>query len=93
MIFLNKSSENKVLKIIKKFEMYKAARIDRLSGRFLRDEAEILSRRISEICNLSISRGVFPDTCKVVKLKPIYKKKKKERSFQLQTYFFTSNHF
>ena len=93
MIFLNKASENKVLKIIKKLEMYKAAGTDRLSRRFLRDGAEILSRPISEICNLSISRGVFPDTCKVAKLKPIYRKKKKERSFQLQTYFFTSNHF
>ena len=29
------------------------------------------------MCNLSISRGVFPDTCRVSKLKPIYKKGKK----------------
>ena len=32
---------------------------------------------LSEICNLSISRGVFPDAYKVAKLKPIYKKGKK----------------
>ena len=32
---------------------------------------------LSEICNLSISREVFPDAYKVAKLKPIYKKGKK----------------
>ena len=42
----------------------------------LREGAEILSRTISEICNLSVSQGVFPDACKVAKLKPIYKKGK-----------------
>ena len=78
---LNKTSENKVLKIILKIEISKAAGIDKLSGRFLRDAAEILSRTISEIWNLSISRGVFPDACKIAKLKPIYKKGKKTDLF------------
>ena len=40
------TSENKVLKIIKKIETSKAAAIDRLSGLFLQDGAEILSRPI-----------------------------------------------
>ena len=31
---------------------------------------------ISEICTFSISRKVLPDTCKVAKLKPIYKRGK-----------------
>ena len=71
---LNKISENKVLKRILKIEMSKAVGIDKLSGRFLRDAAEILSRPICEICNLSITRGVFPDACKIEKLKPIHTK-------------------
>ena len=71
---LNKISENKVLKRILKIEMSKAVGIDKLSERFLRDAAEILSRPICEICNLSITRGVFPDACKIEKLKPIHKK-------------------
>ena len=75
---MNKNSENKVLKIINKTEISKAADIDRLSGRFVRDGAEVLSRSLSEICNLSIARGVLPDACKVTKLKPIYKKKEKK---------------
>ena len=43
----------------------------------MQNAAEILSRPICEICNLSISHKVFPDACKIAKLKPIYKKGKK----------------
>ena len=59
--------------------MSKAASIDRLSGCFLRDGAEVLSRPISDMCNLSISRGLFSDACKVAKLKSIYKIGKKTK--------------
>ena len=73
----NKTSENKVLKIIKKID---AAGIDKLSGRYLRDAAKILCRPLCEICSLSISREAFPDACKIAKLKAIYKKGKKTLS-------------
>ena len=57
--------------------MLNAAGIERLSGRLLRDRAEILSRSLSEIFNLSIiSHRVFPDAFEVAKLKPNYKKGK-----------------
>ena len=46
-------------------------------GRFLKDGADILPKSVSALCNLSISQGVFPSACKVVKLKPIFKKGKK----------------
>ena len=42
---LNKTSENKVLKVIK------VTGTGKLSGQFLQDVAEILSRPICEICN------------------------------------------
>ena len=42
--------------------------------KYLQDRAEVLS--ISEICNLSIFREVFPDAYKVTKLKSISKKEK-----------------
>ena len=74
---LNNTSEDKILKIIKKIDISKAAGIDRLSGYILPDGAEVLLRPISENCNLSISREVFPDACRVAKLKAIYKKGKK----------------
>ena len=55
---IKSTSEEKVFKIMEKIEISKAAGIDTLSGRFLKDGAEILSKPISEICNLSISHGI-----------------------------------
>ena len=55
----------------------KATGIDRLSGKFLKDGADILAKPVSALCDLSVSRGVFPRACKVAKLKPIFKKSKK----------------
>ena len=46
-------------------EISKVAGIGKLSGRFLKDGTEILSKPISEICNLSISHGIFTNDCKV----------------------------
>ena len=70
-------SQEKVSKIIQNLDISKAAVIDNLSGKFLKDEAEILAKPLSEICNLSITSRAFPNACKVAKLKPIFKKGKK----------------
>ena len=69
--------EEKVFKIMENIEISKAADRDKLRGRFLKDGAEILYKLISEICNISISRGIFPNGGKNAKLKPIFKKIKK----------------
>ena len=67
-------SENSVQTIFKATQVSKASGIDNLSGRFLKDEAKVLPKPISDLCNLSITSGKFPDPCKVAKLKPLYKK-------------------
>ena len=74
---IKSTSEEKVFKIIKNIEISKASSIDKLPERFLKDGAKILSKPINEICNLSISHGIFPNACKVAKLKPIFRKGKK----------------
>ena len=45
-----------------------------VSGRFLKDGANILAKPIAKICNISILSGLFPSDCKIAKLKPLYKK-------------------
>ena len=55
-------------------DISKAAGIDKTSRRFLEDGANILAKPISEICNISISSGIFPNDCKIAKLKPLYKR-------------------
>ena len=41
---------------------------------FLKDGAKILSKPITDLINLSISLSAVPDSCKVAKLKPLFKK-------------------
>ena len=67
-------SENTVLTISKNTKVSKAAGLDNLSGRFLKDGAKVFAKPITDLCNLSITSGKFPDSCKIAKLKPIYKK-------------------
>ena len=74
---LSITSEEKFLKIMTNIEISKAAGVDKLSCRFLKDGTNILAKPISTLCNLSISQRVFPNACKVAKLKPIFKKGKK----------------
>ena len=70
------SSEERVFKITENIEISKADGIDKLTVRFLKDGAEIVSESISEICNLSISDRTFPYGSKVAKHKLISKKGK-----------------
>ena len=56
-------SENTILTILKNTKVSKAAGLDNLSDRFLKDGAKVLAKPITDICNLSIT-----------KLKPIYEK-------------------
>ena len=63
--------------IMENIEISKTSGITKLPEKFLKDGAKILSKSISEICNLSMSHGIFPNACKIVKLKAIFKKGKK----------------
>ena len=54
--------------------VHKATGKDELSSRFLKDGLQVLSKPISELCNLSIKSGHFTDSCKISKLKPFFKK-------------------
>ena len=71
---IKSTSEENFFKIMENIEISKAASIDKLPGRFLKNSSEILSKPISEVCNLSVSNGIFP---KLAKLKLIFKKGKK----------------
>ena len=61
-------------KILRSTNIRKAAGRDDLSGRFLKNDSRVLTKPISELCNLSIKLGSFPGSCKIAKLKPLFKK-------------------
>ena len=66
------SSKNTILTILKNIKVSKAAGLENSSGRFLKNSAKALAKHITDLCNLSIDSGVFPELCKIAKLKPIH---------------------
>ena len=71
---LDSITEGCLFNILKNAEVTKALGIDQISGKFLKDGAQILAKPISELCNLSMALGSFPDACKIAKVKPLFKK-------------------
>ena len=69
----NVVSEGTVLKFLQDLAENKAAGLDNLSGKFLKDGATSLGKPISWICNLSINYSIFPSNCKIGKLKLLFK--------------------
>ena len=70
---LNLPTEKKVLEVLQFIDISKAAGIDKISGIFLKDGANILAKPMAKICNIVISSGLFSSDCKIAKLKPLYK--------------------
>ena len=70
-------TEGYLFNILRNFEVTKATGIGQISGKFLKDGARILAKPISELCNLSLALGSFPDACKIAKVKPLFKKASK----------------
>ena len=71
---LKPTNEVVILKLLEAINPLKAAGLDKLSGKFLRDGATLLVVPITKLCNLSIKLSIFPDDCKIAKLKPLFKK-------------------
>jgi hypothetical protein len=67
-------TEETILKLLLNTNPSKAAGLDNLAGKFLREGASVLVTPITKICNLSIRLSTFPDKCKIAKLKPLFKK-------------------
>ena len=68
-----------ILKLLKQLNPAKSAGIDNLTGKFLKEGAPVLASLIIDLVNLSISLSLFPDDCKIAKLKPLYKKEAKTK--------------
>ena len=63
-----------ILDMLSKTNITKAPGMDKLSGTFIRDGAELISGPLTQIINLSIRTSKFPDPCKVAKLRALFKK-------------------
>ena len=74
---LQSTTTSAVQKLLEDINSSKSEGLDNLTGKSLRDGASVLAASISDLCNLSISLSIFPDDCKIAKLKPICKKESK----------------
>ena len=66
-------SPEKILSILKGLNPSKTAGIDNLSSKFLKGGTLNLARPTSQLCNLSIKLNFFPRSCKIAKVKPLFK--------------------
>ena len=64
-----------ILQLLKDMNIDKVASIDNLSGKFLKDGANVLTKPIFEVyIHLSIKYSLFPIDCQIAKQKPLSKK-------------------
>ena len=68
------TTKKKVSEVLQCIDISKAAGIDKISGRFLKDTANIMAKTYSKNMNIFMSSRLFPSHCKIAKLKPLYKK-------------------
>ena len=71
---LSNVSEKVIRKILLSLDTSKVVGVDQIPAKFLRDGAEVLAPPSKNIINLSIKLSTFSEECKIVKLKPIFKK-------------------
>ena len=69
-----KTNVTTVTNILKNIDSSKAAGIDNIGGKFVKDGTPVIALPIAQLCNLSIKLSSFPDACKIAKVKPIFKK-------------------
>ena len=63
-----------VTKALQNLQVSKAPGIDNIPSIFLRDGADILSKPITQLVNLSLKLSSFPNEGKIAKVKPLFKK-------------------
>ena len=67
------TSTNKVLSLLNRLNKSKAAGLDKISARLIRECADLICNPIRDIFNQSVSQGIFPDDWKCAKVTPLFK--------------------
>ena len=73
-IFMKPIVENEIVKIISKFDKNKSPGHDDIGNNILKKIANEIAKPLTSIFNMSICSGVVPDSLKIAKVVPIYKK-------------------
>ena len=73
----NLTTENEILKIINKLKNKNSSGVDEISNKLLKTIKHEIKEPLSVIINLSLRTGIYPDSLKIAKVKPLYKKGEK----------------
>ena len=71
---LDSTIEDCLFNLLKNIQVTKEAGIAQNLEKILKDVERIFAKLISELCNLYMTLGSFHDRCKIVKVKPLFKK-------------------
>ena len=71
---LDSTIEDCLFNLLKNLQVTKEAGIAQNLEKILKDVERIFAKLISELCNLYMTLGSFHDRCKIVKVKPLFKK-------------------
>ena len=72
-MFINPTSSDEICNIILRLKNSKSVGNDGISTKIVKAVAQYISVPLSEVFNVSLSTGVFPDTLKIARITPIYK--------------------
>ena len=73
-LFFTPTDENEILNIVRSFKSSTSCGYDGLSMHLLKEIIHYLVTPLKHIFNLSLTSGIFPNSLKVAKVIPIYKK-------------------
>ena len=71
---MDSTTEDCLFNLLKNVQVTKEAEIARNLEKILKDVERIFAKPISELSNLCMTLGSFHDGCKIVKIKPLFKK-------------------
>ena len=71
-------TDNLVSKVIKEMKPSKAAGLDKIPARSLKDSSVVIATYLTNIVYSSPCRGIVPDDWKQVRISPIFKSRDKE---------------
>ena len=66
--------EQFILNNLHKIDVKKAAGLDNIPPRLLKDSANVIARPLTKIINVSLEQGTVPDDFKLAKVIPVFKK-------------------
>ena len=64
---------SRVLKLLSKLDVTKATGLDQISNKVLKQAAPVIYKQLTELFNLSLKSGEYPDDWKLAKVSPVFK--------------------